>query len=66
MLWFEEAAENGIVPAVYMLGFCYELGNGTKKDIGAAREYYEQAAQAGDDSAAKRLNRIMADCGELD
>jgi len=64
--WIKKAACNGIVPAVYMLGLCYELGNGTEKNIDEARVYYKIAAEAGDDSAAKRLNRIMADNGELD
>lgn len=48
--WFGKAANQKEYPhpiAQYSLGFCYEMGQGLKKDLEAAFRYYEKAATQG-------------------
>lgn len=42
--WLQKAVENGVEEAVFLLGYCYMEGLGTKKDIHKAVEYIKQAA----------------------
>lgn len=48
-------AEAGFAPAATLVGRCCMLGRGTKKDLDAARAWYERAAQQGDAEAQCRL-----------
>ena len=50
-LWFERAAEQGLVPAQFRLGGFYEKGIGVKKDFVAARDLYLAAARKGNGKA---------------
>lgn len=51
MLWYEKAAEGGIVEALYELSLCYDLPKGCEKDsekafrlcLGAAKQGLEKA-----------------------
>ncbi len=64
-IWYERAAQGGIVPATFRLGTLYEKGLGTKKDIDAARGYYLQAAEKGSAKAMHNLAVLDADGGGL-
>lgn len=45
MHWLRKAAEEGDeADAQYLLGACYEHGNGVPQDLNLAREWYERAA----------------------
>lgn len=46
-----------LTPAI--LGFCYEYGLGTKKDLEKAYKYYSEAAEAGEYSACYNLARLL-------
>lgn len=46
--WFEMAAEKGYAPAIFNLGTLYERGGfGLEKDLGKARQYYQNAVNRG-------------------
>ena len=48
-------------PAIkFKIGTMYEFGLGVKQDIEAAKEWYHQAAEEGNESAEERLNQIKA------
>ena len=64
-IWYERAAQGGIVPATFRLGTLYEKGLGIKKDIDAARRYYLQAAEKGNAKAMHNLAVLDADGGGL-
>lgn len=44
--YFRKAAEGGQGMAMYELGYCYEEGQGTTKDIGAAIMWYERCVKS--------------------
>lgn len=44
VLW-KEAAEQGYVKALHLVGFCYYWGIGTQKDKSLALEYYQEASK---------------------
>ncbi|CAN5200479.1 tetratricopeptide repeat protein [soil metagenome] len=64
-IWYERAAQGGIVPATFRLGTLYEKGLGTKKDLDAARGYYLRAAEKGSAKAMHNLAVLDADGGGL-
>ena len=64
-IWYERAAQGGIVPATFRLGTLYEKGLGLKKDAEAARRYYLQAAEKGSAKAMHNLAVMDADGGSL-
>lgn len=45
--WYLKAAQRGHVEAQYWLGWCYEEGYGTKKDVQKALYWYQKAGEAG-------------------
>lgn len=51
----KKAADGGHAPALFNLGYYYELGAYVKKDYKKARACYTRAAERGDDDAALRL-----------
>ncbi len=61
--WYERAAQNGIVPAMFRLGTILEKGLNGKKDIDAARRYYVLAAERGNAKAMHNLAVLDADGG---
>ena len=56
--WFRRAAGRGQSRALFLLGECYEEGNGVQADLEKAREYYQQAAERGYKSAQEALERL--------
>lgn len=64
-IWYERAAQGGIVPATFRLGTLYEKGLGIKKDAEAARRFYLQAAEKGSAKAMHNLAVLDADGGGL-
>jgi TPR repeat protein len=61
---FEQAAAQGHVLAAWHLGIAYEKGLGTTKDLDKAQEYYQAAADAGDENAQAALARIVSQNGQ--
>jgi len=62
-IWYQRAAEGGIVPAMFRSGSVYEKGLGVKKDLAKARDYYASAAEAGNAKAMHNLAVLFADGG---
>ena len=56
--WLSLAAEQGYATAQTFLGFCYSLGNGTKRDKKKARYWMQKAAEQGDEWAIKWLQEF--------
>ena len=56
--WYKLSAEQGYIPAVYMLGLCYQGGKGVEKDIIEAIKCFYQAAMGGE--IAGGLSNLMA------
>jgi TPR repeat protein len=44
---YREAAEQGLAPAQYNLGVCYENGQGVEQDYTQAAQWYRKAAEQG-------------------
>lgn len=55
ILWFNEAADNGIANAKYNLGVLHHQGLGVNKNITHAMELYEDAAELGHPEAQYNL-----------
>ena len=55
--YFLQSAENGYAPAMYK-GMCYEHGVGTDEDIDAAIDWYNRAADSGDELAKEKLKEL--------
>ena len=59
MHWLRKAAEEGDeADAQYLLGACYEHGNGVPQDLNLAREWYERAAGSLSFGAEDALERL--------
>ena len=54
--WFRKAAEQGHASAQFILGHCYDAGDGVSKDTAKAIEWYKKAAAQGQEDAKKELN----------
>jgi TPR repeat protein len=54
-----KAAEQGDVNAQWCLAVCYEKGNGVKKDLTNAIEWYTKAAEQGDKEAQDKLSLLQ-------
>ena len=50
-----KAANDGYAPALFNLGYFYEIGKYVNRDLKKAREYYKRAGAAGDADSALRL-----------
>ena len=57
----ERAAKQGLAPAQFRLGGFYEKGIGVKKDLDAARRFYELAGEAGNAKALHNLAVLYAE-----
>lgn len=55
ILWFQEAAKNGVANAKYNLAVLYHQGIGVKQDIAKAMTLYEEAAKQGHPEAQYNL-----------
>ncbi len=51
----QRSADAGYAPALFNLGYFYEIGKYVKRDFKKAREYYKRAGAAGDADSALRL-----------
>ena len=59
--YFTQAAEAGDITGQYWLGYCYEHGIGTAKDMTQAVRWYQKSAARGDhvsQPAIDALNRL--------
>ena len=56
--WDRKAAERGLADAQFILGFMYENGYGVEQDLRKAREWYQKAANQGNEDAKKVLERL--------
>mgnify|MGYP005806440369 CR=1 FL=1 len=62
--WFSQASNKGNTQAQKYLGYAYEKGIGTPKDLAQAINWYAKASQAGDKSAGERLKQIANSTSE--
>ena len=60
-IWFERAANQGLVPAQFRLGGLYEKGMGVRKNLDTARRLYLAAAEAGHAKAMHNLAVLYAE-----
>jgi TPR repeat protein len=58
MRQYLNAAEAGHPVAQYQIGVLYERGQGTARDLNAARAWYVRAAAQGHEDAKRQLERI--------
>jgi len=58
--WYEMAAADGNIEAMWNLGVIYEFGKGVVQDYQQARQWYEKAAAAGYAAAMNRLGVLYA------
>ena len=56
--WYEKAANNGNIIAMYNLGRYYKHGMGVEKDLERAIYWYKQAVKNGCQKAEKSLNNL--------
>ena len=56
--WFAQSAEMGQANALCMLGNMYYRGHHVAKDPDKAKEYYQQAAGLGDQTALSNLEKL--------
>ena len=47
VVWYSEAALNGVALAQYNLGICYAKGEGVPRDLAQAARWYREAALRG-------------------
>ena len=59
-LWLEKAAEQNLPEAQYLLGKCFESGNGTRANQTQAMILYEKSAKQGFAAAQMALEKIQA------
>ncbi len=61
--WFEKAAAQGEVRAMFNAGLMYQQGMGTRKNIPKSTQYFEQADAKGDARAAFNLGLLYYEGG---
>lgn len=54
----QRLAENGYANAQSSLGCCYLFGNGVFQDKGMAAEWFQKAAEQGNEDAQTRLRQL--------
>ncbi len=57
--WYERAAEQKDVNALYSLGVLYHLGQGVSQDYEKAAHYYKEAANLGNADAQYNLGVLF-------
>lgn len=62
--YMKKAADGGYAPALFNMGYYYEIGAYVKKDLKRAKSLYSRAAQAGDEDAALRLGILDIKSGD--
>jgi TPR repeat protein len=61
----EEAASEKLEDAMFLIGSCFEIGNGVEKNINKSMEWFEKAACEGHAVAQFRLATLLASEGSL-
>jgi len=56
--YLQLASDRAVTKAVYMLGLCHLFGKHEQASIVVAKELFEKAANAGDESALKILKTL--------
>jgi TPR repeat protein len=59
LYWYKEAARRRYLPAIWRLGWFYEMGRGVPHDRAKAYEMFERAAQQGHIFAERDLARLL-------
>ena len=62
--WLEKAANQTLPEAQYLLGRCFETGNGTDVDRSVAVVWYEKAARQGHTAAQIALDKLKSESTE--
>lgn len=62
--WFLRAANRGDRTAASSLGYAYDVGLGTKRNVAQATRWYRQAARSGDSTAMSNLATVYRDAGK--
>lgn len=62
--FMKKSADGGHAPALFNLGYYYEVGAYLPKDLKKAKSYYARAAEAGDEDAAMRLGILEVKSGD--
>jgi TPR repeat protein len=57
-VYAQRAAKDNIPTAMFAMGYLYEIGMGTSKNLELAQDWYAKAAEAGNKDAAPRLEAI--------
>ncbi len=63
---FQKAADQGYVRAMHNVGYCYQVGIGSKKDDGKAVEYYTKAAEGGSTRSQRNLGILFGQLGQAE
>ncbi len=56
--WYTKAAEQGMSPAQFNLGVCYENGQGVPRNRKKAVEWFKKAAEQGNSGAQNVLKQL--------
>ena len=56
---YKQSAKQGCAIAPYKIGLMYELGNGAAQDLKMAKRWYHQAANAFNQDAEIRLQKLI-------
>lgn len=65
LYWYEKAANNGVVDAMFNLGVIYKNGRpGVPVDLEKAKHWFGQAAMHGDKEAQQLLERMLSEENE--
>jgi len=62
--WFCRAASHGDSTAIGSLGYAYDVGLGTQRNVEQAIRWYRRAAKLGDAGAASNLATVYRDAGK--
>jgi TPR repeat protein len=62
--WFHEAASHGDPTAAGSLGYAYDVGLGTQRDVEQAIRWYRRAVKLGNAAAASNLATMYRDAGK--
>ncbi|HCF3690284.1 TPA: sel1 repeat family protein [Pseudomonas aeruginosa] len=62
IVWWLQAANQGLLQAEYMLGVSFLRGYGVTRNEGLAAGWFKKAADQGDDRSIKEFNRLSISC----
>ena len=62
--WFRQAANRGDHTAASSLGYAYDVGLGTRRNVAQATRWYRRAARSGDSGATYNLATVYRDAGK--